>query len=116
MKFNVEIDLDWVGEGETVSDTVQKEIIANIENRLSKKIMDSVAKATEDKINSVLTAQVGQAVSAKITELLEKPRTVTDRYGNVTKENWTLESMLIEEIEKASSAIVSAVKAILSLK
>lgn len=105
MKFNVEIDLDFVEEGETLSDTIKNEIVSNIERRVTanihQQIKESVSKRIEEQLEKMAIEAVSTAVNSKVSELMALPRTQTDNYGRVVKENFTIEQLLINAVESA---------------
>lgn len=105
MKFNVEIDLDWVEEDSTIDEEVKRQIIGNIESRILKGLQDTVLKSAQEKIDSqiqgLITQNVHKMVSEKVAQLVVQPRTQTDSYGRVVRENFTIESLLVEAVDAA---------------
>lgn len=105
MKFAVEIDLDWIEEDSSIDEEVKRQIIASIENKVLKSLQDSVLKSAQEKIegqiSTLLTENINAMVGAKVAELMTLNRTATDDYGRMVKENFTIESMLIDAVEGA---------------
>lgn len=105
MKFAVEIDLDWIEEDSSIDEEVKHQIITNIENKVLKALQDQVlakAKAQiDEQIVTLVNANISTMVSTKVSELMTLNRTATDEYGRVTKENFTIESMLIDAVSGA---------------
>lgn len=105
MKFAVEIDLDWIEEDSSIDEEVKHQIITSIESKVLASLKDAVLKSAQEKIDgqiqSLITANINDMVSGKVRELMFVDRTATDQYGRVTKENFTIESMLIEAVENA---------------
>jgi hypothetical protein len=105
MKFNVEIDLDWVEEDSTIDEVVKHQIISNIEGRILKTLQETVLNSAKAKIDAqiqgLITQNVHKMVSEKVAQLIAEPRSQTDAYGRVVKENFTIESLLIEGVESA---------------
>lgn len=105
MKFNVEIDLDWVEEDSTIDSEIKHQIISNIENKVFKSLQDQVIASAKEKIDSQIADLVNQNVHAmvaeKVSALMTQNRTSTDQYGRVLKENFTIESMLIDAVDGA---------------
>lgn len=105
MKMNVEIELDWVDDESNISDVVKYEIIKNIETRVTgniqQSIKESVAKSVEAQLEKMAVEAVSNAVNDKVASLMAIPRTQTDNYGRVVKENFTIEQLLIEAVEQA---------------
>lgn len=105
MKFAVEIDLDWVEEDSTIDAEVKHQIITSIENKILKALQEQVlAKAKENidaQIATLVNANISAMVSAKVSDLMTVNRTATDDFGRVVKENFTIESMLIDAVSGA---------------
>lgn len=105
MKFNVEIDLDWIEEDSSIDEEVKHQIINSIENKCLKSLQEQVISSAKEKINSqiedLVNENIHKLVSEKVAELMKLNRTSTDQYGRVIKENFTIESMLIEHIDGA---------------
>lgn len=105
MKFNVEIDLDFVEENESISDTIKAQIVQNIEKRVTanvqSQIKESAQKLVEAQMDKMAIEAVSSAINDKVAALLALPRTQTDGYGRVVKENFTIEQLLIDEVESA---------------
>lgn len=105
MKFNVEIDLDWVEEDSTIDEVVKNQIISNIETRIVKtleaKVLESAKAKIDEQIQGLVTQNVHTLVSEKVAGLMALPRTTTDDYGRVVRENFTIEQLLIEAVESA---------------
>lgn len=105
MKFNVEIDLDWVEEDSTIDDEIKNQIISSIESKVLKSLQAQVIGSAKEKIDSQIATLVNknihEMVSSKVAELMVLNRTSTDSYGRVLKENFTIESMLIDAVEGA---------------
>lgn len=105
MKFTVEIDLDWIEEDSTIDAEVKHQIMASVEGKVLKKLQDEVLSSAKEKINTQIQGMINDNVHAMISEkvaaLMSQPRTSTDDYGRVVKENFTIESLLIEAVESA---------------
>jgi hypothetical protein len=105
MKFNVEIDLDWIEEDSSIDETVKHQIISNIEGRIVKTLQEKVLQSAQSKIDGqiqdLINANVHAMVSEKVAALMTVPRTATDEYGRVKRENFTIEQLLVEAVESA---------------
>lgn len=105
MKFAVEIDLDWIEEDSSIDAEVKHQIIASIENKVLAKLTDTVMKSAQEKIDAqimaLVTANINTMVTEKVAALMHLNRTSTDEYGRVKKENFTIESLLIEAVDGA---------------
>lgn len=105
MKFNVEIDLDWIEEDSSIDEEVKHQIMTSIEGKVLKQLQEKVLASAQAKIDgqiqSMINDNVHTMVSEKVAELMSMPRTSTDEYGRVVKENFTIESLLIDAVESA---------------
>lgn len=105
MKFAVEIDLDWIEEDSSIDEEVKHQIITSIEAKVLGALKEQVLSKAKEKIDEQIVTLVNEnihtMVSAKVAELMSVNRTVTDQYGRVTKENFTIEQMLIDAVDGA---------------
>lgn len=105
MKFTVEIDLDWIEEDSTIDAEVKHQIMTSIEGKVLKRLQDEVLASATAKIDAQIQGMINDnvhtMVSDKVAALMSQPRTSTDDYGRVVKENFTIESLLIEAVESA---------------
>lgn len=101
MKFTVDIDLDWIGEDSSIDDEVKNQIIGSIESKVLKTLEGKVMEAAQSRIESQVSVLIRDTVTAKVEQLMTVPRTATDSYGRVVKENFTIEQLLIEAVDAA---------------
>lgn len=99
-KINIEIDLDWLGEDESLDDAVKTQVMAAVEERVVRSVMQNVEKITTDKINERVTLEIASSLRSKIEALISMPRSITDSYGRVQRDNVTLDMMLTERMEQ----------------
>lgn len=104
-KINIELDLDWVEEDETLDSTIKNEMLRQLETRVMNNVTDSLKKTvlekSEEKIDALLDDMAKTAIADRIESFLSAPRNITDRYGDVVRENVTIEDLLKERIETA---------------
>jgi len=105
MKFNVEIDLDWIEEDSTIDEEVKNQIMSSIEGKVLKKLEEKVLSSAQERIESQVKDLVDQNVNAmireKLQDLMTLKRTVTDDYGRIKKEEFSIEQMLIDSVDGA---------------
>lgn len=99
-KLTCEIDLDWIDEEEAVSDVIKKQIISNVESRTVASLSKSIASQAEASISQKINDIVSTAIEQRINSYLEEPRNITDKWGEVTKENVTIEDLIREQLDK----------------
>lgn len=100
-KFNLEVNLDWLVEGEdgmSLDDVVKEQIIIAVQNKIAGPILQQISKQAEGVVNQRIQELVVEAIHNKIKTYLETPRLVTDSFGNVVHENYTVERMMEDRI------------------
>lgn len=98
-KFNIEVNLEWLGEDGDI-DSILKESIVN---SIVDKISGTAVKDIEDKVNTLVDSAVNKAVGDKLNETLEdflhKPRNITDRWGEITRRNTSVMELLKSQFD-----------------
>ncbi len=93
-KFNVTVELDWVDEEGSIDGALKEQIASQI---ISKVSASSIKDITE-KVDAQIISRVDGAVSAKLAEALDdflnRPRTVTDKWGDTEKEGVSVIQMM----------------------
>ena len=101
MKFNVEIDLDWIEEDSTVDEEVKRQIISNVEKNVTGNLQKMIIESAKQRIETAVLETATKSVSDRVAELMLEKRVVTDENGRVLKADFSLESKLIEIIDSA---------------
>ena len=95
MKFQVEVDVDWLEEGGSIDGAIQEEIIL--------KVVESVRKNISDKIMEHATASIMTKVDVMVEELwsdfMEKRVKITDKYGDTIEHHDSIKSMLKTKLD-----------------
>lgn len=86
MKINVELDIEWLDEEETIDDAVKAGII----NAVVKKVKTSeIVEKVQKKIDTVINDEIEKTLESNVTktydEFVSKEISIADRYGDVTK-------------------------------
>jgi hypothetical protein len=93
-KFNIEVNLEWLGEDGNLDSALKDEIVNSIVSKISKEATTDI----EANVNKLVSDKVNEAVGQKLNEVLEdflnKPRTITDHWGDVKEKNVTVVEML----------------------
>lgn len=97
MKFNIEVEVDWLGEDGDLDDAVKERIVDGVVGKLSKGVVNGV---TETAMKSVQD-KIGDLVTDLFDGFINRGVNITDRYGDVVKENVSIESLLKERLDKA---------------
>lgn len=86
MKFNVEIEIDFIEEDGTIDDIVKEEIVSSIV-RQSQKKLEAVSKVAEEKINDLLQKGIDSRIEKVCNDIVDsfcsKEFTTTDNWGDV---------------------------------
>lgn len=103
MILDLKIEIDWLEEDMSVSDAVKQSIIYDVKRQVSEPVIKQIKEAADTEIRKQLEAETTKAISSRIEKYLSTPRTITDSFGDVIKEDVTVESLLKEKIESAFS-------------
>nr|DAQ91297.1 MAG TPA: hypothetical protein [Caudoviricetes sp.] len=114
MKLTVEIDLmdlfsdyetdDW-GDGkvESVGDTLKNELKRKVLSELSKKMLESYNEKLKNDLEPVykeILDEVSEEIRKVSKEFITKKVSVTDRWGNIKKEDTSVLDLIKERIEE----------------
>jgi len=98
-KFTIEVDVDWIDERDDLDAILQNEIVSKISNKIINQSLSNV----QAKVDETITARVEQAIDEKLNTLLEdfftRPRTLTDRWGDKTREEVSVMELLKERCD-----------------
>lgn len=94
-KINVTIDLDWIGEDNSLDEEIKNKIVSSVVNTLSEKVLDELS----EKVQNQISESIGNRMNEYMDEFFETPRNITDRWGEVIKEGVTVKSQLKEALE-----------------
>lgn len=71
-KFNIEVELDWLEE-ENVDEEIKKEVIAGLQNRITRNVESKIEKEMNDRINGevekIVDSFLKQVTTDKISEI-----------------------------------------------
>ena len=99
-KFNIEVDLEWLGEGGDLDQIIKDEIIASITSKVSAKAIGEAQEKIEARIEEDVTQAVGTKLNLLLEDFFTKPRTITDKWGNVTSTDISVTELLEESCDK----------------
>lgn len=99
MKFNVEVELEWVGEDWTVDEKFAYEL----NQRLEEKLLDHLVKSLDGNLVSKVTSRVNDVIDEKLNEFMDefmsKGFTQVDQWGDVIKENVNPKELLKAKLD-----------------
>ena len=94
-KINVTIDLDWIGEDNSLDEEIKGEIVSSVVNTLSEKVLDELSEEVEKQISDT----IGTRLNEYMDKFFDTPRDITDRWGEVIKEGVTIKSQLKDALD-----------------
>ena len=96
MKFNVEVEIDWIDEEGDLDSTVQKAIIEKVVEKVSGRVVEDVTKkATKD-----IGDQISCLVTKTYNEILKKEIVITDKWGDKQESYPDIKAMIKERFDK----------------
>lgn len=90
MKFNIEINIDWIDEDSSIDNEIKKQIIETVVSEVRAATVSDVSK----KVVDILENQVETLVTETYNQILEKEIKITDKYGDVKKEYAGVKEMI----------------------
>jgi uncharacterized membrane-anchored protein YjiN (DUF445 family) len=96
MKLNVTVDLEWLGEDESLDEAVKSQIITGVVKKISDDVIRSVKYEAEKKVQE----RVNELVDSTYNEFLNGTVSLTDKWGDVTKKNVSIKNLIKEQCDK----------------
>lgn len=94
-KINITLDLDWFGEDGSLDEELKQKIADEVVQKIADKEIGNISETAENMISE----QIDKRMNDYMDELFDKPRNITDRWGEVIKENVTIKSQLKEALD-----------------
>lgn len=94
-KINITLDLDWFGEDGSLDEAIKKGITESVVKKISEDTLEDIS----EKVDTVISTEISKRLNTYMDEIFSKPRTVTDKWGEIIKENVTIKSQLSEALE-----------------
>lgn len=94
-KINITLDLDWFGEDGSLDEVLKQKITDEVVQKIADKEIGNISEDAEE----MLKAQIALRLNDYMDDLFSKPRNITDRWGEVIKENVTIKSQLKEALD-----------------
>ena len=107
MKFNVDVEIDWLEEGGTIDEEVKKQIINGISSRINKQSQEDMTKAVEKEISTKVSALLDAKMNEILEDFLKRGVKITDQWGAVKKEI-VIEDLVKEKFDKFMTAKVDS--------
>ena len=105
-RFNIEVNLDWVDEEGNIDDTLKEEITSAIVSKISLNAMSGVEKQVNEIVNGKIEKDVSEKLNALMEDFFDKPRTITDQWGDTVKTDISVIDLLKKSCENFINATV----------
>ena len=104
MKFNIQVDIDWIDEEYSIDEQVKHELIAGVVREVRGSFNEDGKKAAEEarkKAEQQAEIIISKSIENEIRSFLKDKVTITDKWGEVKKENITIKELIKEGFDKA---------------
>ena len=105
-KFNIEVELDWLGdeeESENIDQILREEITRKIVEqsvvKMTANMQDDIKQVLEEKMEE-FKANIDKKLEAIMDEFFDTPKDITDRWGNIVKKGVSARQLLSEAADK----------------
>lgn len=98
-KFNISVDIDWVGECGTLDQAIQQELVAGVAQKIMECSEDSLMEKVTEELNKKLNTakeDIAQRLNAMMDEFFDTPRDITDNWGTVKRSGVTARQLITE--------------------
>jgi len=96
-QFTVTVELDFLEEDGSIDESLRDEIAAKVVSSISaaaqKSVQQKVDALLDEKMKS-MSVEIGQQLNAKMEAFFNEPRNVTDKWGDVVKQQVSINDML----------------------
>lgn len=96
MKFNIAVEIDWIGEEGNIDEVIKKEITSRVVDTVCKKI----DKEMEVKAAEAINEKVDDMCDNLIQEFLKRKITVTDEWGKEILVDTTIEDIIKKKLQE----------------
>jgi hypothetical protein len=90
MKITAEIDLNYIGEDESIDDAILSRIVEKITGSVSSKISDEI----KNKVFASLQEKVAKTIDDLLSDFMNRPVVQTDKWGDKVSEFSSVSEML----------------------
>lgn len=94
-KINITLDLDWLRGDGSLDEALKQKIVDEVVQIITDKEIGNISENAEEMIE----AQIALRLNDYMDDLFDKPRNITDKWGEVIKENVTIKSQLKEALD-----------------
>ena len=106
MKFNIEVELDYIGDDGNLDEAIKDSIL----NSVTKIVMEKVSKQVDAKVDEIIVnaaeEKAGSIVDKISEDFLTREYTKTDRYGDTIECGLTVKELLKRDFDNFWKEIV----------
>lgn len=95
MKINVEIEIDWIKEDNSIDEEIKNEIISSVSDQIKKCVMAKVDKELFDKVNK----KTDEFINVMLNNFMDREIQQYDEYGDKTKKFNSLQELLKKKFD-----------------
>jgi len=95
VKFNIEVDLDWIEEG-GIDDEIKSQMVNQIVRTLGDKYIRVITEDSQTRLQSSIDALMNETYAG----FLDKGVNVTDKFGDVKQENVQVLTLIKDSFDK----------------
>ena len=99
MKFNVDIELDWIEEDTSISAEIKNQIIFSIQEKVGKKIEEQAEEKVNAMIDNEVVNKVNSLTEKLFNDFLDREINISDNYGSTIKSYPKLEDLIKEKFD-----------------
>ena len=100
MKLNLEIELDWIDEEKGLDEIVKDQIIEGVVSKIQKQIESKIETKVNAVIDTTIVAKITEKTEALFEDFVNRPVTITDRYGDKIKVYEKMSDLIKERFDK----------------
>ena len=100
MKLNLEIELDWIDEEKGLDETVKEQIIDGVVSKIQKQIETKIETKVNAVIDTTIVAKISEKTDSLFEDFINRPVTITDRYGDKIKVYENMSDLIKERFDK----------------
>lgn len=98
-KFNIELEIGWLDEGENLDEVIKEQLISEISNRVTSKIENEIEINAIQQVTSKITESIDEKVNSITEKLMNKNITIHDKWGDVVKKDVNIMDMFKEKMD-----------------
>ena len=96
MKFNISVEVDWMGEDGNLDDVIKKQLVEGVVERISQSAINSV----KDNVLGKIESQINAMVQKTYDDFLDKGVTITDQWGDVKQKDVRIYDLIKGKCDK----------------